>query len=162
MMMPPKDLKVHSGTPVTHGGLQRQHQRKVKNTQSYEFYYFPKNGRMQCGLSGTPAVYYVEMDDFRSWRQKFFGGRLSRLVISSETRIARKEAARSTLAVFCSIPANGGCVRLGRLQPAWSLQEARRPSGAARERRCARRGAEPTQNSPARDIGGLFDRRLGV
>ena len=43
-----------------------------------------------------------------------------------------------------------------------SLQEARRPSGAARERRCARRGAEPTQNSPARDIGGLFDRRLGV
>ena len=87
---------------------------------------------------------------------------LPRLVISSETQIARKEAARSTLAVFCSIPANGGCVRLGRRQPAWSLQEARRPSGAARERRCARRGAEPTQNSPARDIGGLFDRRLGV
>ena len=25
-------------------------QRQVKNTQIYEFYHFPKNGRMQCGL----------------------------------------------------------------------------------------------------------------
>jgi hypothetical protein len=31
-------------------GLPGQHQRKVKNTQIYEFYHFPKNGRMQCGL----------------------------------------------------------------------------------------------------------------
>ena len=47
---PPKDLKVHSEPPVTHHGLHWQHQRKVKNTQIYEFYHFPENGRMQCGL----------------------------------------------------------------------------------------------------------------
>ena len=40
--IPPKDLKVHSGTPATHGGLPGQHQRQVKNTQIYEFYHFPK------------------------------------------------------------------------------------------------------------------------
>ena len=28
-------------------GFSGQHQRKVKNTQIYEFYHFPKNGRMQ-------------------------------------------------------------------------------------------------------------------
>ena len=48
--LPPKGLKIHSGPPVTHHGLHWQHQRKVKNTQIYEFYHFPKNGRMQCGL----------------------------------------------------------------------------------------------------------------
>ena len=47
---PPKDLKVHSGPPVTHGGLHRQHQRKVKNTQSYEFYHFPKHGSVDFTL----------------------------------------------------------------------------------------------------------------
>ena len=48
--IPPKALKVHSGPQGTHGGFSGQHQRKVKNTQIYEFYHFPKNGRMQCGL----------------------------------------------------------------------------------------------------------------
>ena len=33
-----------SGNPC--GGFSGQHQRKVKNTQIYEFYHFPKNGRM--------------------------------------------------------------------------------------------------------------------
>ena len=49
---PPKDLEVHSGPPATlyPCGLPGQHQRKVKNTQIYEFYHFPKNSRMQCGL----------------------------------------------------------------------------------------------------------------
>ena len=39
-------LRASSSPP----GLQGQHQRKVKNTQIYEFYHFPKNGRMQCGF----------------------------------------------------------------------------------------------------------------
>ena len=32
-----------------------QHQRKVKNTQNYEFYPFQKNSRMQGGFQGTPS-----------------------------------------------------------------------------------------------------------
>ena len=40
-----KLLEVHSGPH----GFPGQHQRKVKNTQVYEFYHFPKMA-MQCGL----------------------------------------------------------------------------------------------------------------
>ena len=58
-LRPPTVLKVHTGpqrsSERTHGGFCCQHQRKVKNTQIYEFYHFPKNGRMHCGLQGTPA-----------------------------------------------------------------------------------------------------------
>ena len=53
-LRPPTVLKVHTGpqrssersSQRTHGGFCCQHQRKVKNTQIYEFYHFPKNGRI--------------------------------------------------------------------------------------------------------------------
>ena len=93
--LPPKDLKVHSGPPVTHGGLHRQHQRKVKNTQSYEFYHFPKNGRMQCGrdaFDDDDDVYY-----YIRWRLELEGE-------TENTGVCTKERKGVTAAVLMATP----------------------------------------------------------